>query len=162
MSLNAIKVENLRAKKADYRVADGGGLYLLVRSNESKLWRYDYRLAEHVTNNVVRRTFSIGAYGADGDGVRTFSLKQAREEHEAARAAVARGEHPVSPAQRAAKANAKVDASGMSRCSTSVKNFGSTHVALGALICFVGFDFGLTTVSKSCLPSFRGKALRRR
>lgn len=115
MSLNAIKVENLRAKKADYRVADGGGLYLLVRSNESKLWRYDYRLAEHVTNNVVRRTFSIGAYGADGDGVRTFSLKQAREEHEAARAAVARGEHPVSPAQRAAKANAKVDASGMAQ-----------------------------------------------
>jgi hypothetical protein len=44
MSLNAIKVETLKPKKADYRVADGGGLYVLVRPTGSKLWRYDYRL----------------------------------------------------------------------------------------------------------------------
>jgi hypothetical protein len=35
----------------------------------------------------------------------------------------------------------------MSRYSTSAKNVGSTHVALGFLICLVSFDFGLTTVS---------------
>jgi hypothetical protein len=39
---------------ADYRVADGGGLYILVRPNGSKLWRYDYRL------DSSRRTHSIG------------------------------------------------------------------------------------------------------
>ena len=37
----------------------------------------------------------------------------------------------------------------MSRYSTSAKKVGSTHVALGFLIGFVSFDFGLTTVS-SC------------
>ena len=55
MSLNAIKVLNLKPKGNDYRVADDGGLYILVRPNGSKLWRYDYRLAG------ARRTFSIGA-----------------------------------------------------------------------------------------------------
>jgi hypothetical protein len=37
----------------------------------------------------------------------------------------------------------------MSRYSTSATNAGSTQVAFGALICFVSFDFWLTTVS-SC------------
>ena len=37
----------------------------------------------------------------------------------------------------------------MSRYSTSAKNFGSTHVAFGFLICLVSLDLGLTTVS-SC------------
>jgi hypothetical protein len=68
MSLNAIKVENLRAKKTDYRVADGGGLYLLIRPNESKLWRYDYRLTDRVSGNIVRRTFAIGGFGLNGEG----------------------------------------------------------------------------------------------
>jgi hypothetical protein len=33
MSLNAIKAENLKPKKTDYRAADGGNLYLLVLPN---------------------------------------------------------------------------------------------------------------------------------
>jgi hypothetical protein len=37
----------------------------------------------------------------------------------------------------------------ISRYSTSAKNLGSTHVALGFLTCFVSVDFGLTAVS-SC------------
>ena len=37
----------------------------------------------------------------------------------------------------------------MSRYSTSATNFGSTHVAFGALSGFVSLDFGVTTVS-SC------------
>ena len=112
MSLNATKVDNLRPKKADYRVADGGGLYLLVRPNGSKLWRYDYRLTG--PDGVARRTLSIGEYGSDGDGFRSFTLRQARDEHETARAAVARGEHPVSPAQRVAEVT-KVEAEAVAR-----------------------------------------------
>jgi hypothetical protein len=68
MSLNAIKVLNLKPKERDYRVADSGGLYVLVRPNGSKLWRYDYRLGD------ARRTFSIGAYSDAGDGVDHFTL----------------------------------------------------------------------------------------
>jgi hypothetical protein len=104
MSLNVIKVQNLKPKKADYRVADGGGLYILVRPNGSKLWRYDYRLNDAATGQVVRRTFSIGEFSSDGDGANLFTLAQAREEHEKARDAVAKGQHPVSPTQRGAVA----------------------------------------------------------
>ena len=109
MSLNATKVENLRPKKIDYRIADGGNLYLLVRPNGSKLWRYDYRL-NGPDGKVIRRTLSIGEYAHDGDGVRHFTLKQARDEHESARNAVARGEHPVSPGQRAVTTEAETEA----------------------------------------------------
>jgi hypothetical protein len=91
MSLNAIKVENLKPKAADYRVADGGGLYVLVRPNGSKLWRYDYRLG------TTRRTFSIGEYHGEGDGRRRFTLKQARDEHEAAQKAVKAGPDALEP-----------------------------------------------------------------
>lgn len=105
MSLNAIKVESLKPKKADYRVADSGGLYVLVRPNGSKLFRYDYRLGD------ARRTLSIGEYSPHGDGATTFTLKQARDEHEDARATVKAGQHPVSPVQRAAaKAKAEAEA----------------------------------------------------
>ena len=79
---------NLKPKARDYRVADSGGLYVLVRPNDSKLWRYDYRLGGD------RRTFSIGAYSDASDGVDYFTLKQARDEHEKAREAVKSGQHP--------------------------------------------------------------------
>jgi integrase len=107
MALKAIQVENAKPNtdEQDYRVADGGGLYLLVRPNGSKLWRYDYRLGD------LRRTLSIGEYDKLGDGKTQFTLAQAREEHRKAREAVARGEHPASPAQRAAaKANDETEA----------------------------------------------------
>src|SRR5262249_25581926 len=90
MSLNAIKVERLKPKTADYRVADGDSLYLLVRPNGTKLWRYDYRLGGD------RRTLSIGEYNAEGDAKATFTLKQARAEHEDACKEVKAGRHPVS------------------------------------------------------------------
>lgn len=104
MALTATKLETLKPKKTDYRIADGGGLYVLVRPTGSKLFRFDYRLT--APDGIVRRTLSIGEYAKEGDGVRHFTLKQAREEHENACASVARGEHPVSPAQRAADAKA--------------------------------------------------------
>jgi hypothetical protein len=86
MALTTIGITNLRPKKVDYRVADGGGLYILVRPNGSKLWRYDYRL------DASRHTHSIGEWG---EGSNRASLKQARDAHHDARAAVARGEHPI-------------------------------------------------------------------
>jgi hypothetical protein len=32
-------------RQKDYKLTDGGGLYLLVRANGSKLWRIKYRFA---------------------------------------------------------------------------------------------------------------------
>jgi Arm DNA-binding domain len=98
MALTTIGITNLRPKKADYRVADGGGLYIRVRPNGSKLWRYDYRL------DGSRRTHSIGEWGGGSNRV---SLKQARDAHDEARAAVARGEHPIG--QKFAAALAEIE-----------------------------------------------------
>lgn len=97
MALTTIGIINLK-KKADYRVADGGSLYILVRPNGSKLWRYDYRL------DGSRRTHSIGEWG---EGSNRVSLKQARDAHDEARAAVARGEHPIG--QKFAAALAEIE-----------------------------------------------------
>jgi len=37
LKLTAITITSLKPREADYRVADGDGLYLLVRPNGSKL-----------------------------------------------------------------------------------------------------------------------------
>ena len=57
-------------KKQD-KLADGGGLYLLVKP-KGKYWRLDYRFADK------RKTMAIGVYPS-------VSLKEARSEREAAR-----------------------------------------------------------------------------
>lgn len=107
MGLIANKIDAWKPKAKDYRKADGGGLYLLIRTTGSKLLRYDYRL--DTPDGVVRRTLSIGEYAKDGNGRDTFTLAQARHIHEQACQAVARGEHPVSPAKAAADAKAAAE-----------------------------------------------------
>ncbi len=69
--LTAKLIANAKPKEKPYRMADGGGLYLLVKKS-SKLWRYDYRVAGK------RKTLSFGVYPET-------SLKQAREVHAKAR-----------------------------------------------------------------------------
>lgn len=70
-------------------LADGGGLYLLVKGS-GKYWRYDYQ------HNDKRKTLSIGNYQEIG-------LHEARERHMEARALLARGIDP-SEHKRALKA----------------------------------------------------------
>lgn len=82
-SLTATAVKNAKpsSEGKQQKLADGGGLYLLVTATGSRLWRYKYRIAK------VEHTYAIGAYPA-------ISLQQAREEHAKARDLVAKGEHP--------------------------------------------------------------------
>jgi hypothetical protein len=106
--LTAVLVESIKPNPdgTARRIPDGGNLYLLVKSNGSKLWRFDYRLDS-------RRTFSIGEYDKLGDGNTTFTLAQARDEHQRAREEVHQGRHPISPAQRAvAKAESEGETAG--------------------------------------------------
>ncbi|MGY3344852.1 MULTISPECIES: tyrosine-type recombinase/integrase [unclassified Bradyrhizobium] len=129
MALTTTKLDSLKPKAADYRIADGGGLYALVRPTGSVLFRFDYRLTTP-DGIVVRRTLSIGEYAKDGDGAHRFTLKQAREEHETACAAVARGEHPVSPAQRAADAKAKAEAEAVAKAQSEAEQADQSFAAL--------------------------------
>jgi integrase len=63
------QIKSLKPKEKAYKVADGGGLYLLVTPSGSKLWRLDYRFAGK------RRTLALGQYPY-------ISLSEARQKRE--------------------------------------------------------------------------------
>lgn len=91
-SLTDAKVKHLKAKESDYRIADGGGLYLFVKKNGSKLWRYDCKVSEK------RVTLSFGTYPEIG-------LSDARVKHEKARELIAKGIDPRAEQQRPSERN---------------------------------------------------------
>lgn len=43
MALKELEARYATTRARDYKLADGGGLYLFVRANGSKLWRMKYR-----------------------------------------------------------------------------------------------------------------------
>jgi hypothetical protein len=47
-------IKNAKPKKKDYRLSDGGGLYLVVQPNSGKLWRWSYEF------NGKEKLFSYG------------------------------------------------------------------------------------------------------
>jgi integrase len=75
-------VRRAKAGEEDYRLADSGGLYLIVRSSGSKLWRWKYRF------NRREKLMTFGAYPE-------VSLAEAREHHAAGRKLLASGVDPM-------------------------------------------------------------------
>lgn len=45
MKLTARQVETVKPQNKDFKLSDGGGLYLLVKTTGSKYWRLKYRIA---------------------------------------------------------------------------------------------------------------------
>lgn len=76
-------VQGAKPKSEPYKLRDGGGLYLLVQTDGSKLWRLDYR--RPVTGK--RNTLSLGAFPA-------VKLAQARKRQAEARDLLANGIDP--------------------------------------------------------------------
>lgn len=83
----ALRRTTPRAK--DYKLADSKGLYLLVRANGARLWRYDYRF------EGKRKTMALGAYPEVG-------LQTARDKHHNARTEVSGGVDPMQERKRSA------------------------------------------------------------
>lgn len=81
MPLTDIKIRQSKVGNKPRKLTDGHGLYLEIRSNGSKLWRYRYRIAGR--ENI----FAIGAYPA-------VSLQEARKARDEARGLVKQGIHP--------------------------------------------------------------------
>lgn len=81
MSLTAFGVKNAKSTDKPYKLADSGGLYLLVNPRGSKLWRFDYRFAGK------RKTLALGA-------AQEVALAEARELRDEARKAVRAGIDP--------------------------------------------------------------------
>lgn len=87
----------IRAAKPDakpYKLSDGGGLYLFVKPNGSRLWRMKYRV------DGIEKTLSFGAYPQ-------VSLSLARERRDESRRLTAQGIDPC--AKRKAEKAARSD-----------------------------------------------------
>ena len=79
--LTDLKVRSAKSTDRDWKLSDGGGLFLLVKPTGGKLWRWKYRL------QGKENLFAIG-------GFPQVSLAEARAAREKARALVKQGIHP--------------------------------------------------------------------
>jgi integrase len=74
--------KNAEIKNKDYKLADGGGLYLLIKSNGSKHWRLKYRYLGK------EKLLAVGPYPV-------ISLTDARERRDEAKRLLADNKDPV-------------------------------------------------------------------
>jgi hypothetical protein len=79
--LNDTRIRNAKPRERDYKLTDFDGLYLLVRHNGAKLWRFAYR------RDGKQKEVAFGAYPR-------LTLAQARERREASRRLLAAGKDP--------------------------------------------------------------------
>ncbi len=80
------EIKNAKPGEKDYRLSDGGGLYLVVKASGGKLWRWSYKF------NRKEKLLSYGPYPF-------VTLAQARELHAAARALKSTGVDPAAAKQ---------------------------------------------------------------
>jgi len=95
MPLTNTRVSTSKPLKKPYKLADSGGMYLLVTPTGSKYWRLKYRL------HGKEKTFALGVYP-------DVSLKQAREDRDAAKKIIKGGNDPIAK-RRAEKQQQKID-----------------------------------------------------
>lgn len=94
-----------KGREKPYKMADGGGLHVLVKPDGTRYWRYNFR---HAGKD---RTMAFGVYPE-------VSAKLAREKHAAARAQLAAGINPMAERKQdkhAIRAAAADDFEGMAR-----------------------------------------------
>ncbi|WP_454688461.1 integrase arm-type DNA-binding domain-containing protein [Achromobacter aloeverae] len=86
------KVRSAKSTDRDWKLSDGGGLFLLVKPTGGKLWRWKYRL------QGKENLFAIG-------GFPQVSLAEARAAREKARALVKQGIYPAHERQQVKQRN---------------------------------------------------------
>ncbi len=86
MPLTAIRCQNAKPKEKPYKVADSGGLYLLINPNNSKYWRFKYRFLGK------EKLMALGTYP-------TVTLMEAREMRDKAKKLLA-STPPIDPMAR--------------------------------------------------------------
>lgn len=119
--LTATAIKKIKPVEKQQKLTDGGGLYLLLKSNGGKYWRYDYRYSG------VRKTMALGVYPE-------VTLKSAREKHLAARAQLSDGVDPgevkkVARVTRADKVSNTFKSIALEWFETKLKTKSSGHVA---------------------------------
>jgi hypothetical protein len=81
MALTDTAVRNVKPAEKARKLSDGGGLFLLVQPNGTKLWRLAYRF------HGKQKSLSLGSYPI-------ISLSEAREARDAARKLLQTGADP--------------------------------------------------------------------
>lgn len=81
MALTNMEIANAKPRETDYKLSDGKGLYLLVKKNGSKYWRWSYRF------NKKQKTMAMGIYPEVG-------AKDARTKRDDLRLVLADGHDP--------------------------------------------------------------------
>ena len=92
LALTIKEIDGAKPTHKPYKLADGGGLCLLIPPSGAKLWRWRYRV------DGKEKMMALGEYPL-------VSLKEARERHSDARKALANGIDPM--AERKAEGEAK-------------------------------------------------------
>jgi len=82
MSLTHFDIQAAKPREKGYKLADGGGLYLLIQPSGSKLWRLKYR------NRGIERLLSFGPYP-------DISLSEARTKRDEAKRLLTEGTDPA-------------------------------------------------------------------
>lgn len=98
LPLSDAQVSKAKPTEKDYKLSDGGGLYLLVTSNGGKLWRFQYRF------DGKQKLLAFGQYPE-------ITLANARKRREEARTLLANGKDPGEVKKAAKKAAALKEAS---------------------------------------------------
>lgn len=80
--LTDTEIKKAKAKDKEYKLSDGQGLYLVVKVNNSKFFRFDF------TYNGKRKSMSFGVYPET-------SLKEARDKREKAREQLNNNINPI-------------------------------------------------------------------
>ena len=102
--LTDTQCRNAKPKDKPYKLPDGKGLYLEVKPNGVKAWRYRFELRDG--ESVKESTFAVGDYAVVPRGETpeeaqarraggSFTLAEAREERAKARALVKQGINPA-------------------------------------------------------------------
>ncbi len=81
MSLTDMQIRKAKPRPKQYKMADGGGLYVLVKPGGGKLWQQKYRFLGK------ERSLSHGPYP-------TVTLAQARQKRDEAKALLVEGIDP--------------------------------------------------------------------
>lgn len=82
MQLTDLQCRTFKPKTKPYKKADGRGLFIFIKPNGSKLWRYKYRI------HSKEKLYSIGSYPQ-------YSLAQVREIHRKLHKMVSEGIDPL-------------------------------------------------------------------
>ncbi len=82
MALTAVAINKAKGRAKPYKLTDGDGLFLYVTPNGGRYWRMNYR------HHGKQKTLAFGVYPYT-------SLAEAREQRDAARKILARGDDPA-------------------------------------------------------------------